>query len=98
MTPHERCAICDCDREGNVWPESADKLCPAHDRLAVLWAAVRSGDCSEWRANSGGKVSHVEMQTRRANRGATGHWTREVADVLAVYGCWLDGWDEEAAA
>lgn len=91
-----RCCICT-----NTPPAATVRLgalCPAHDKLAVLWAAVRTGDCSEWRANSGGPVCHVDMQTKRANRGATGHWTREVADVLRLHGPMLDGWDEAAAA
>lgn len=55
MMTQQRCAICDCDREGNVWPESADALCADHWLLASVRSLVQCGAWSEFDMDKWGK-------------------------------------------
>lgn len=87
MMTRQRCAICDCDREGNVWPESADVLCDAHWTLAGVRDFVQRGALSDWQplpTGDGGytpmlhagmqksdTIAHVREQRRR-KRGDAG--------------------------
>src|SRR5690242_13082438 len=48
MMTRQRCAICDCDRDGNVWPESADVLCRQHWGLLAVRGFMRCGALSDW--------------------------------------------------
>ena len=66
MMTRQRCAICDCDREGNVWPESAEFLCDAHWLASSVRSLVRAGAWSEFDMNLWGKrPNHAGMLLTR---------------------------------
>jgi len=100
MMTQQRCAICDCDRDGNVWPESAEFLCDAHWTLAGIRDFVRRGALSDWEPLPTGKhpvpVCHDGMQTsgmvalcrqrRRASRedGGVYHETQLMTELAVL--------------
>lgn len=66
MSTTPRCAICDCDRDGNVWPESAESLCAAHWLASSVRNLVRAGAWSEWPQNKFGVApNHQQMMLTR---------------------------------
>lgn len=75
MMTQQRCAICDCDRDGNVWPESAGLLCADHWPLASVRDLVTCGAWSEFDMNLWGKrPNHAGMLlTRNPKEAAKRH-------------------------
>lgn len=98
MSTTPRCAICDCDREGNVWPESADSLCAAHYRLAGKRDLVLRAALSDWEpmgVNGAILVSHRTMLLRPAMPPL--YWQASILALLTCAGVvWDDGepWQE----
>ncbi len=81
-----RCAICDADRDGAVWPESAESLCAAHWLLASVRSLVRCGAWSEFDADKWGKrPNHCDMMRQPPSETQTPRtWRAVVLSALNV--------------
>jgi hypothetical protein len=89
-----RCAICDADRDGAVWPESAESLCAAHWLLASVRSLVRCGAWSEFDADKWGRrPNHRDMMRQPPSETQTPRtWRAVVLALLTVKGVyWDDG-------
>src|SRR5690242_9390858 len=101
MMTQQRCAICDCDRDGNVWPESAESLCDAHWLASSVRNLVRAGAWSEFDMNLWGKRPNhrAEMLSRNEIDARYRHpWQAVVLTICNAYTvryvihvCWDDG-------
>lgn len=70
----ERCAICDCDRDGNVWPESAGMLCVRHQTIARMRAFVIAGALTDFGEDEHGyNVNHYSRMIGPAIADARAH-------------------------
>ena len=82
------CVIC----HAIIWPDDAG-LCLEHQRFALLWSLVSVGAMSDWPPNTGGCVSHKEMQTiRLPDEAQPRSWWIVVGDINRMARMWLDGW------
>ena len=97
MTVHALCAICDCDREGNVWPESAESLCAAHWTMAGVRDFVQRGAISDWEPMQAGKhpvmVNHAAMLLTKDERVAASRplrWQIIILSLCNQRGVWWD--------
>lgn len=97
IRPLPLCVICGA----TSWP-AYGRFCYSHRRFATEWSAVATGRRSDWYPNSGGFVSHREMQTiRLPDEARPRPWWIVVGDINRMARMWLDGWhgdDGEAAA
>lgn len=92
MMTHQRCAICDCDRNGNVWPESAESLCADHWLLGTVRSLVRSGVWSEFDADAYGvRPNHAAMMMSATAKPR--YWQAVILAACNVRGVWWDAGD-----